>query len=200
MFYWTLNNLFSLAKNIFMKLRNPQKFFCGLCSVTGAAALVFVVVTHPMPTARSQFLLCCLTLMMQLPMVVYLIAKRLPHSGKEVILTKKDHATFWVCGLFMTVLTGVFIPTGVISASPEEFINTVTHTSPLIYILSSTLTAAGFFLIWFGIFYMLASNSGKKWMSYGMCALSVAAVVDFICFGLDYGNMSANLVFAAVAG
>ena len=191
-FYWTLNNLFSLVKNVFMKLRNPKKVFCGLCSFTGVAALIFVVVTHPMPTARSQTLLCCLTLMLQLPTVVFLIAKRWKISGKP---EAADNKTFWCCALFLTVLTGLFIPSGVLHASPEEFLNPYSQVSPLLYLLSATLTAAGFFLIWFGMFYLLAKGSGKKWMGYGMCALCFIAVADFMFFGRNYGTLSPNLVF-----
>ena len=193
-FYWTLNNLFSLVKNIFMKLKNPKKVFCLMVSIIGAVSLAAVVVLHPMPTRKSQFLLCCLTLMLQLPLVIYFITKHLP-SKETPALTKQDHMTFWIGGLFLTVLTGMFIPSGVISTSPEEFLNPVTHTNPLVYILSATLTAAGFFLVWFSIFYMLAKDSGKKWMNYGICALSAIALVNFMCFGKDYGIISPLLVF-----
>ena len=41
-FYWTLNNLFSLVKNVFMKLKHPKEVFCGLCSAVGIAAMVAV--------------------------------------------------------------------------------------------------------------------------------------------------------------
>ena len=40
-FYWTLNNLFSLVKNIFYKIKNPQAVLCVLSSIIGAAAVVF---------------------------------------------------------------------------------------------------------------------------------------------------------------
>ena len=193
-FYWTLNNLFSLVKNIFMKLKNPQKVFCGLTSVFGVIALVVAIITRPMPTFKSQILLCCLILMLQIPLTIYVIAKRIHYENNNTF-TKKDRKTFWAGGLFLTALLGAFIPSGVIHASPEEFLNTATQISPLFYIFNTILTAAGFFLIWFGIFYMLAKNQGKRWMSYGICAISIIAVVDFMFFGNHYGNMSSNLVF-----
>lgn len=129
--------------------------------------------------------------MLQLPLICYLTGKRWTREHTEV-MDKKDGRTFWVGGLFLTVLTGLLIPLGIIGASPEEFIG---NSSPLIYILSTTLTSAGFFLIWFGVFYLLANASGRKWMSFGICALCVIAVTNFMFFGRDYGNMSSNLVF-----
>ena len=193
-FYWTLNNLFSLVKNVFMKLKNPKKVFCGLCSFAGLAALIFVVSTRPMPTVRSQLLLGGLALALQLPLAVCLISKHIPRTSIAVP-GKNDGKTFWIAGLFLTVLTGLFIPSGVISASPEEFVNAVTHTNPLIYILNATLIAAGFFLIWFGVFYLLAKGRGRKWMSCGMSVFCILSIVNFMFFGQDYGNMSANLIF-----
>ena len=193
-FYWTLNNLFSLVKNVFMKLKNPKKVFGILVSAVGIAALVHVILTRPGTTPESKILIFCLVLMLQLPLVCYLVSKRRP-QGQTEEMSKKDRMTFWVGGFFLTVLTGLLIPSGIIGASPEEFISPAIQTNPLVYILSATLTAAGFFLIWFGMFYLLANSSGRKWMSFGMCALCVIAVADFMFFGRDYGNMSANLVF-----
>ena len=192
-FYWTLNNLFSLVKNIFMKIPNPRKVFAWLASVTGVAALVYITVQRPVEAASSMAVLYALALMLQLPLILCYASGR--RSRAEVVLTRKDRATFWVGCAFLAVLTGLFIPAGVIHVSPEEFINVTTQTGPMIYLLHSALTAAGFFLVWFGIFFLLASDGGKKWMSWGISAVSVIAVVNFMFFGRDYGNMSPGLVF-----
>ena len=40
-FYWTLNNVFSLVKTIFYKIKNPRKALAILCSALGAAVFVF---------------------------------------------------------------------------------------------------------------------------------------------------------------
>ena len=190
-FYWTLNNLFSLVKNVFMKLRSPKKVFGGLCSVLGlcmiGAGFFF---------RRSRELLLLGGMVLQLPLGVLLLRRRLPLRPVQP-MEKKDRLTFWIGGLFLTVLTGLFIPSGVIRSSPQEFLNTVTFSSPLTYIFSAALTAAGFFLIWFGVFYLLAKNSGRKWMSYGICAAAFLAAIDFIFFGNNYGTMSPDLVFDA---
>ena len=189
-FYWTLNNLFSLVKNIFMKLKNPKKVFCGLCAVLG----IFLIASGCY-IRRIRELLILGGVILQLPLGILLLGKRFP-LPPAAPMEKKDRQTFWIGALFLTVLTGLYIPAGVIRSSPEEFMNPVTFTSPLLYILSASLTAAGFFLIWFGVFYLLARNSGRKWMSYGVCAVSFIACIDFIFFG-SYGTMSPNLVFDA---
>ena len=194
-FYWTLNNLFSLVKNIFYKLKDPRKVFCILASTVSIVLLAFSAVTHPMPTETSQIILYCLLMMLHLPLIGYVLGKRFPRRHTEIELTAQDKTTFWSCGLFMTVLTGVMIPAGVIHSSPEEFINPVTQVSPLLYVLNTALSAAGIFLVWSGVFYMLASDGGKKWMGRLMGALCLIGTVNFMFFGKDYGNMSPDLVF-----
>ena len=44
-YYWTLNNLFSLAKNIFYKLKNPLKAFylCAVATVCTISILIIII-------------------------------------------------------------------------------------------------------------------------------------------------------------
>ncbi len=193
-FYWTLNNLFSLAKNVFYKIKKPKLVLSILSSLTGAALLVFVLFVHPMASRRVQVLLIAGSLAMQYPVLAYFMRK--DSAAKKVPqITGKNKITFHVACAFVTVLTGLLIPSALISASPQEFINIVTFSNPLVYILNSFLVAAGIFIVWFGIFYMLANPSGKKMMEFGMWALSGVAVVNYMFFGTNYGNISARLQF-----
>ncbi len=193
-FYWTLNNLFSLFKNIFYKLKNP-KFVLGiLSSVVSAFAIAFIMFVHPMSSTRKQVLVVACLLLLQLPLVLYFAKKRF-NTVKTLEATKKDKILFFSGSIFMTLFTGAFIPSAIIHASPAEFINVVTHNNPLLYILNSLLLAAGTFLVWFGIFYMLAKPSGKKLMGFGMWILSGIAVVNYMFFGTNYGNLSPQLKY-----
>ena len=192
-FYWTLNNLFSLIKNLFMKVKNPKMVFCTIVSTLDALVFAYVIAVRPMHSLKGQIMACALLVLLQL-----LVLNTMRCNGRtprEVTVTKQDHRTFFAGALFLTVLTGVMIPTTVIHASPQEFMSTVVYTNPLRYILSATLTAAGIFLVWAGIFYLLANPRGKKWMGYGICALCVIAVIDYMFFGRNYGNMSSNLIY-----
>ena len=142
-FYWTLNNLFSLGKNIVYKLLPARK--------------------------------------------------KAPKQIEPA--TKKDRQIFLAGSVFLAVLTGLMIPAAVIHASPEEFLSPVTRLSPLLYILHAALTAAGLFLVWVQIFYALAGDRGKKAMAGGICVMCGAALLDYLFYGRDYGNLSADLVF-----
>lgn len=194
-FYWTLNNVFSLLKNIFYKLKNPRFVLSVCASVAGLALLVVVLFVHPMATMRKQILIIILLLMLQLPLVLTLLKKKGVKEKAPVVLTKGDGRIFLYGCVFITILTGLLIPSAVIKASPAEFVNIMSYKSPLWYVLSSLLVAAGTFVVWFGIFYKLASPAGKKLMGFAMLALSAIGVVDYMFFGTNFGNLSATLKY-----
>lgn len=194
-FYWTLNNVFSLLKNIFYKLKNPGFVLKACASAAGLALLAVVLFVHPMATMRKQILIVVPLLMLQLPLALTLLKKK---GGKEktpVVLTKGDGRIFFYGCVFITILTGLLIPSAVIKASPAEFIDIMSYKTPLWYVLSALLVAAGTFVIWFGIFYKLSSPAGKKMMSFAMLALSVIGIVDYLFFGTEFGNLSATLKY-----
>lgn len=193
-FYWTLNNIFSLFKNVFYKMKNPKFVLSIMSSVIGAALLLVTIFVRPMETVRKQTLVIILLLLLQLPLVLHFVKKRFK-TETIVEITKKDKLTFFLGSIFITLLTGVLIPSTVLKASPEEFIDIVTQQNPLIYVLNSTLIAAGIFIVWFSIFYMLASPSGKKIMGLSMWGLSGMAIIDYMFFGKNYGNLSSKLKF-----
>lgn len=193
-FYWTLNNVFSLFKNIFYKLKNPRLVLSVCSSAVGLAMLAVVLFLRPMDTMRKQIIIVVLLLMLQLPLVLCFL-KKWKKEKKPLVLTKEDGKIYIYSCIFLTVLTGLLIPSAVIKASPAEFVNVMAFKSPLWYVLSSLLLAAGTFVVWFGIFYKLASPAGKKLMGFLMLALSGSAVVDYMFFGTNFGNLSAMLKY-----
>lgn len=193
-FYWTLNNLFSLCKNVFYKMKDPKKTLCMLSSVSGIALLVYITFFRHMPTVRSQILVSILLLMMQLPIAVYYIAK---HTAKRPApeITKAERIAFHMGGLFLAILTGLMIPSNVIKSSPEEFINQISMINPLWYVVNAFLTAAGLFVVWFGIFYLLAAPKAQRIIGFAVWAASGVAVVDHMFFGNDFGTLNARLMY-----
>ena len=207
-FYWTLNNVFSLVKNVFYRMKNPQRVLRALASVVGLALLVLAVV-HPMESIAREAFVVAAGLALQVPLVLQLVrsrrrksdsespkeSKRLLHLPKVQPATRTEGRVFLFSGLFLALLTGALIPAAVIQASPSEFVNLLVYESPLWYIAYTTCIALGTFVVWFGVFYWLASPSGKTMFACGMFAACGVAVVDYLFFGTDLGNMSAVLMF-----
>ncbi len=191
--YWTLNNVFSLVKNIFYKLKNPGGVLRVLAALCGAAGLVFVLFVHPLGTLRRQLMAVALMLVLMLPLILHLLPwrLRLPAPPPE------DRRLFTFSSLFLALLTGLLIPSVLIGSSPDEFVFVGRYLSPFWYIVSSMLLAAGTFLIWLRIFYGLANEKGKSLMCMGMLALAVMGALDYLFFS-DYGNMSNLLQYEVI--
>ena len=144
--YWTLNNVFSLGKNIFgMLLKKP--------------------------------------------------AKRLKKAPEKTKDSGKYTAIFLTCCGLLTVLTGLLIPSAVIHESPEEFVEMNAFRSPLIFVLHAFLLAAGTFMIWSVIYYLLTEKKRRSLFCLAFVFLALAAVVNYMFFGNGYGNMSSRLVY-----
>ena len=142
-FYWTLNNVFSLVKNIIFRKRKPVP------------------------------------------------AKAADSTEKS----RNASVLFFSCCVFLTILTGILIPSAIVNASPGEFVEITDFRSPLRYVLYSALPAAGTFLIWCSVFFRLSSGNGRKRFALAAAVLSAVSVVDYMFFGTGYGNLSALLKY-----
>ncbi len=193
-FYWTLNNLFSLLKNVFYKMKRPGLVLGAVFSAISVFGAVYFLFFYSVETLRMKLFLGLILAALQLPLILALFA------GKRAALPpvrvgKQERLGFLLGCVLLTILTGLLIPSGVIGDSTSEFVDVIAPHSPLNYLLSSVLIAAGTFLIWFEIFYHLADGRGKRVLGLAISILAVGAAVDYLFFGTGYGNLSDQLRF-----
>ena len=195
-FYWTLNNVFSLFKNIVGAARNREAAAGFLMSGLGLAFLAYALLVNRTRSFGSLLVLL-LGILFQLPALRYLVRrKRGINRQTHTVEPKGKLSPVFLFGcLFLVVLTGVLIPSSVVNASPAEFVVLTEYYSPLRYVLSAFLLASGTFLLWFMLFYYLAGNRAKQIMEAGICVIAVCAVVDYMFFGTNLGNLSSMLQY-----
>ena len=149
--YWTCNNLFSLVKNIVMKIISGKK--------------------KPAKAAKAE------------------------KTAKAVKDTKAYKGLFIFSCIACAALAGIYLPMSVLAASPEEFVDMQTLAHPMVYVLRSAVMATGLFVIWPSVFRAMASEKGKKIISFVMFALAACIVVNSHLFSNGYGMMSNVLVY-----
>ena len=145
-FYWTLNNLFSLLKNVFYKMKRPGLVLGAVFSAISVFGAVYFLFFYSVETLRMKLFLGLILAALQLPLILALFA------GKRAALPpvrvgKQERLGFLLGCVLLTILTGLLIPSGVIGDSTSEFVDVIAPHSPLNYLLSSVLIAAGTFLI-----------------------------------------------------
>ena len=194
--YWTMNNLFSLVKNLIGTFKDPKKARNYTLSVLGVLTFVWLIVI-PKGGWLDFVPLIVIGLLFQLPLVLSLLPKRSPKKQKEAVQKeyKPSLRLFFSGCAFLSILTGVLIPSAVIASSPIEFVDLTDYHNPMIHILNALLLAIGLFVIWFGLFYYLSSKKGRTKFGCIVWILSGFAIVNYLFFGTNLGTLSAQLTF-----
>ncbi len=191
--YWTLNNLFSLIKNLFYKFKEPKTVLVYVISAIGVL-IPIIMFAFSISALKIRLLSLIVTVILQIPLAIYWLRKKGKFLPKEKEYTPNKKSFFLASGL-LAVVIGILIPSVYIAASPTEFINYNYYVNPLWYILSSACLAIGTFLIWFSVFYWLASPKGKVRFEKTMWILAVVAVLNYMAFGRQLGNISSALQY-----
>lgn len=192
-FYWTLNNVFSLGKTIFYKLKNPQKALRILLSVTGIAFIILGFIFYK-DVPKTKFTLLGAGLALQLALVFPSIRKKLSRPAKE-ITASPDKKLFLAGSLFLTILVGALISSALVASSPQEFVDPTYFHNPLWHILSSLCLATGTFMVWFRVFYWLSKPSTKVMFGKIVWILSGVCLINYMFFGTKLGIISSSLVY-----
>ena len=252
--YWTLNNVFSLAKNAVNRARNPGRVVRILCSAAGIALGVFALRERGALGERRATWALIGAAVMQIPILAEIIGavwrKIRGKSGTTAETTgtasarqngdetaelspagvgttaettgiktvagsagtaaaaaetagqagkpapdRKGRVIFFASCILLTILTGVLIPSAVISSSPAEFVEVGYYQNPLHYVWNSFLIAAGLFSGWFSVYYLLADEKTKRRYSAAVAALATIAVINFMFFGNGYGDMNSHMQY-----
>ena len=193
-FYWLLNNVFSLVKNIFYKLKDPKKVLKIVMAAAGIILLVIAVINSDFGMKRKILLAAC-GLMLCLPLAsVFFKGKfRLPLRQKTA---SKDTA-FMFCGgcIFMAIVTGLLIPSSVIDTSAMEFIDVNLPGNPVLYVVNSMLLSFGSWVLWGGVFFFFMNDRVRSLFSKGVWIICGVSTVDYMLFGTKLGNLSPILQY-----
>jgi membrane protein insertase Oxa1/YidC/SpoIIIJ len=196
--YWTLNNVFSLAKNVYLKItfRKKHFFLFGIISIFALILVYYVLFKHH-GNPRIRVLVAALSVTIGVFSWVIPFIMRLINKLKHISWTSRETLFFFVSSLLILwIATGVFLPSMLIAASPQEFSFIDDVKSPLFYIFNTAVQSLGLFLFWPLMIYFLFSNKIKKIFSILAAIISLSALCNIFIFHGNYGLISSDLVFA----
>ncbi len=194
-FYWTLNNVFSLVKTIFYKLKNPMRGIRILTTAAGLASIVVGIAVYYADSYRRTVMLV-IGLGLLLPLALHLLGRFKKQSDQQRTYAP-NRRMFVLGGVTLTFLVGVLIPSAYIASSPLEYLDITYFHNPIWYIVSTAAMAAGFFLVWFGVFYWIASQGARVFFDKLVWVLSGVMLVNYMFFGTDLGVISPELQYEA---
>lgn len=190
-FYWLLNNVFSLVKNVFYKFKNPKKVLSIVLALSGAALLVAALI-KPDLDVRQKILLAAGSMLLCLPLVSDKLKSKFT---KKSAGTVKDTKAFFAGTVLMAFITGLLIPSSVIASSPYDFIDITASVSPMTYIWNSLLLSFGSWVLWGGVFYFFMSEKMKSVFCRAIWIISGCSVINYMLFGKNLGTLSSALLY-----
>jgi len=197
--YWTLNNVFSLVKNFYFKIKISDALkriiLYGIISLVCFFMLYYVLVINKGVIWTRIVAACVFGFIGCLPWLFSLLKKPAEKLFDFSIQAKELFTIFILCCLLMWILTGFFIPSMLIASSPQEFSFIDSYTTPFYFIYNSALQSFGFFVFWTTIIYFLFSKKRKLFTMLGFITIYCALINTFLFSG-NYGPVSIDFTFS----
>lgn len=193
-FYWTLNNIFSLVKTIFYKLKNAKKILHIMFAFAGVALVICAV--RFLYTGYPKRFICVIGIgiAFMIPLIISVIKKYGKLKLKPLNIAS-NRKVYFAGAIFMVVLIGCVIPSAVLEASPQEFVDIYYYVNPLWNICSSLCFSIGTFLVWMGVFYWLTNKKYKAYFEISVWIICGITTLDYMLFGRNLGILSNALKF-----
>lgn len=204
--YWTMNNLFSLGKNVVLKYVGDKKRFLA---VLFAAMGTIYIVLLAMGRWQTEWIehdyellavYVFIALLFFAPLLWYVAEKILPQN----LLDKGKHfadgrcvrkSEYILLALVISVFMGAVIPLSVISSSPLDFVDLFAYRNPLQYVLTTFLLMTGCFCLWGGLLFFMLDPKGQCLFTASLFGFAMFSVTDFYFAVAEMGVCEMQLYF-----
>lgn len=215
-FYWILNNTFSLAKNIVLKMKHPGSVvYACFAAMLVTANLYLAFKIHNVIYYKKLVVYIGSAVVLAAPLIVRKISvisskHNVISSEFERSFSKKDVSTtvdmtrgstvdmtgtgtfsllFFSC-LSLCLLCGLLLPANVISTATAEFSFMGETENPLSYVWTSLSFFTGLFLFWPLAVYKLFGKKVKAYMPPIMFIFAAICLGNAFIFRHKYGLIS----------
>lgn len=198
--YWTLNNIFSLVKNIVKNFRHKKSIlYFALLSFLLLISHLFIKRRVNIKSLSLLFFTYFLTL---IPIIWYSFSSTLKKEIIKKITSLKDilvKKIFISNNLFLLVTTGIglallfgfVLPSNIIVSSPIEFSFLGEINNPVNYIFFTLLIFFGFFVFWPTVIYKIVKSS-RVFLPIILFAFYICALFNVFVFTCDYGPLDVS--------
>ncbi|MGP1603370.1 MAG: membrane protein insertase YidC [Treponema sp.] len=197
--YWTLNNVFSLVKNIFYRIKlKPKTWYKITVVALICLTIITAILTRPTLSDRRKpvMIMTFLTIIAALIPFMLKILRSLDEKFPQTIFddNKKRFFVFLLSAASLAVFAGLTLPSAVIASSPQEFSNFDGFKNPLGILYYSFTQSLGC-LFWFICLYKLFSGTVQKHLARLSVVVLVCALINVFLFKGNYGDISNTLIF-----
>ena len=196
--YWTMNNIFSLVKNIFYKLKHPVWVLYILMCAGIVFAGVFVLFIYDGGASMTKRLAAVIPMvcLMLAPLVLKAIEWLLAHPLASLMADSKTRRWLFLFSAgALAVLAGLVLPSSLIASSVQEFSNIGEYGNPRAFLADSFWQAIGLFVFWPACIFFLFREKIQTLLSTIFTMGLAWALLNAFVFTGDYGSMDVTLRF-----
>src|SRR5574344_1861462 len=192
--YWTMNNVFSLVKNIFYKIKKPLLVFWLLMSVAFAAADIYTVYRFHNYKAVPVVLISII--IFAAPLILK-GAKKFTDSVLSCFTADFKTRTFFFLfsAICIAILSGIIIPSFLLTSSTVEYSYIDSYSNPAYFLYHCSLQAFGLFVVWPSAMYFLFGKKVQSGFAAFFLLFFLVSLIDNFFFPGNYGVITADLVF-----
>ena len=205
--YWTMNNIYSLVKNIVMKyVKDTGRFVAFLSAGITIAFCVFLIFSGKLQDTlqRKDFeelVLYGIAALILCAAFLGWIGKRC-FAGKIMAKAERGQESgpdyVLVMELALTVLLGLWLPMTLIGDAPQDFYTTDRSISPIHYAVSTLSVFGGLFLFWGNIIYGMLQKNRRRIYGGILFVLCLLFLVNALCYRAEIGSISTMLAFDVI--
>ena len=196
--YWTMNNIFSLVKNIFYKLKHPVWVLYILMCLGIVFAGVFVLFIYDGGASITKRLAAVIPLscLMLTPLVLKATEWLFAHPLASLVADGKTrHWLFLFSAGALAVLAGLVLPSSLIASSVQEFSNIGEYGNPRAFLVDSFWQAIGLFVFWPACIFFLFREKIQSLLATSFTVGLAWALLNAFVFTGNYGSMDVTLKF-----
>jgi YidC/Oxa1 family membrane protein insertase len=194
--YWTMNNVFSLIKNIFYLFKKPLRVLYIIMCIFVLLLTIFMIFFHHGDLYKRIILIIAFFIIPFIPFIVTLFNRLLNTALLPLSNNAEDQKKLFFFSLgIICLLTGCVIPSYVIESSPQEFSYIESVSSPFAFLANTFFQALGFSVFWPVCIYFLFGGKIKTLLSLIAVFIGWASLANAFCFSGEYGELSSMLTF-----
>lgn len=199
--YWTMNNLFSLIKNIVQTCSEKQKKVIRtavaviILLTTEILSGMFRIDTEPAEILVIGSILYIIATWGQNKIKAYISAHFPFLATRSPLSSKATFIIFIMTELSLSILMGLYIPTTVLSASVTEFINISTGLFSYELLTYTAAIYIGILLVWLTVFYCSCNTTGKTFLNLSLVTVLIFSITNHFIFTKSFGTLNPDLQF-----
>ena len=199
--YWTVNNIFSLIKNILQKAKNPKKIVVCILFPAILALDIFLLLFHRGDLPKRLLA----ALLVSSAFLLLLIKKKEPSTKNNLyndLNSENKPVPFAVESFFifpcliLFLLCGFVIPSSLIASSVAEFSYIDSRSSPFPFLFQTLKQSTGIFLFWPLVVYFLCSEKARRNLAVIFFIMAEIVIVNVFLIFENFGFFTPTMKFS----